>query len=125
MVQAAEPGQGAFDAQAEAGVGDGAVAAEVEVPFVRLRVQLFFLHLGEKDVEVVFALREADDFAEAAVEEEVGEKGAGSGVFNGRVRPSVLAVGPLVSVSSPGPILPRYGVASARRRRVPRAPPSA
>ena len=32
MVEAADPGDDAFDAHAEAGVGDGAVAAEVEVP---------------------------------------------------------------------------------------------
>ena len=32
VVQAADPGYCAFDPHAEAGVGDGAVAAEVEVP---------------------------------------------------------------------------------------------
>jgi hypothetical protein len=33
VFDAAHPGDGAFDAHAEAGVGDAAVAAEVEVPF--------------------------------------------------------------------------------------------
>ena len=32
VVEAADPGYGAFDAHAEAAVGDGAVFAEVEVP---------------------------------------------------------------------------------------------
>ena len=44
VFQAADPGYGALDAQAEAAVGDGAVAAEVEVPLVvRLRQPSSFI----------------------------------------------------------------------------------
>jgi len=43
VVKAADPGDHAFDAHAEAGVGDGAVAAQVEIPLKGLARELVLL----------------------------------------------------------------------------------
>jgi hypothetical protein len=55
--QAAEPRHGALEAEAEARVGEGAVAAQIEVPLERARGQLVVLDRAlEQRVEIVFAL---------------------------------------------------------------------
>src|SRR5689334_20931456 len=59
---------GALEAEAEAGVWDGAVAAEVAVPPVVLGIEA---HLGDaavEDVEALLALAAADDLADAGGE---------------------------------------------------------
>src|SRR6478736_1949268 len=55
---------GPLKAQAEAGVGDGAVAAQVAIPVVGLLVQPHLVHAAVEDIEALFALRSADDFAD-------------------------------------------------------------
>src|SRR5450755_3068666 len=65
VVEAAEPGYDALDAHAEAGVGDGAVAAEVEVPLECAERQPVFLDARFQQVVGVDALGAADDLAVA------------------------------------------------------------
>ena len=61
----ADPGHGPLDAEPEAGVHEGAVLPEVEVPAVRLGIEPLLLDPREQPVVVVLALRAADDLAVA------------------------------------------------------------
>jgi len=54
----------ALEAEAEAGVGDGAVFAQLEVPPVVVSVEAVVFDFLFEDVEPLFALRAADDFAD-------------------------------------------------------------
>ena len=65
MVQAAEPRHHALDAHAEPGVGDRAVAAEVEVPSERVLRETVGADAGREHLEIVLALAPADDLAVA------------------------------------------------------------
>src|SRR5688572_3192123 len=51
----------ALEAQAEAGMGDGAVAAEVAVPVVTPLVQAHLVHALVEDAQALLALGAADD----------------------------------------------------------------
>src|SRR5690606_11682988 len=55
----------ALEAEAEAGVRHRAVAAEVAVPGVGLRVQAELRHARVEHVQALLALRAADDLADA------------------------------------------------------------
>ena len=77
MVEAADPGYGALDAHAEAGVGDGAVAAQVEVPLEGGEREVVFEDAGAEEVVAVDALRAADDLAVALGGEDVDAEGLG------------------------------------------------
>src|SRR5690606_1388406 len=55
----------AFEAEAEAGVGDGAEAPEIEVPGVGGLVETVRPDLFAEHVEALFALAAADDLADA------------------------------------------------------------
>src|SRR5687768_6272155 len=76
MFYPAHPGDGAFDAHAKTAVRNGAVAAEVEVPFERLAGQIvggeLFLHIFERRG----TLAAADDLAVAFRGEQVDAEGA-------------------------------------------------
>ena len=77
MVEAADPGYGALDAHAETGVGDGAVAAEVEVPLEGVERQVVFFDAALQQVVAVDALAAADDLAVALRREDVDAEGLG------------------------------------------------
>src|SRR5690606_19574977 len=63
--QAADVDDQALEAQAEARVRDGAVAAEVAVPAVVLAVEAELVHARVEHVQALLALRAADDLADA------------------------------------------------------------
>src|SRR5690606_9407096 len=63
--QPADVDDQAFEAEAEAGVGHGAVAAEVAVPGVQLAVEAELVHARVEHGEALLALRTADDLADA------------------------------------------------------------
>ena len=71
MVEAADPRDGALDAHAEAGVRDGAVAAQVEVPLEGVERQVVLFDALLQQVVGVDALRAADDLAVAFGREHV------------------------------------------------------
>mmetsp|Transcript_18809 Transcript_18809/g.57856 ORF Transcript_18809/g.57856 Transcript_18809/m.57856 type:complete len:220 (-) Transcript_18809:1146-1805(-) len=75
VVDAGAEHEEALEAEAEAGVGDGAVEAEVGVPLDALGVEADVLAAGLEDVEVVLALGAADDFADFGDEEVHGRDG--------------------------------------------------
>ena len=77
MVEAADPGDGALDAHAEAGVGDAAVAAQVEVPLEGGEREVVLFDAGLEEVVAVDALRAADDFAVALGGEDVDAESLG------------------------------------------------
>lgn len=77
MVEAADPGYYSFYAHAEAGVGDGAVAAEVEVPLEGGEGEVVVFDALFEEVEAVDALGAADDFAVAFGGEDVDAEGFG------------------------------------------------
>ncbi len=63
MIQAAYPGHSAFDAHAEAGVGNGAVAAEIEVPGKGFEGQVVLLDPFFQQIIRSNTLRTTDDFS--------------------------------------------------------------
>src|SRR5580692_7146924 len=63
VLGAANPGDGALEA--EAGVGDAAVAAEVEIPLERFLRQFVLVQTLQKQIVVMDTLAAADDFAVA------------------------------------------------------------
>src|SRR5712671_6503026 len=65
-----------FKAQAEAGVGHGAVAAKVAVPGVGVLVEVHLVEAAVEDVEAILALGAADDLADAGGEDVHGGDGA-------------------------------------------------
>ena len=69
--RAADPGDDALDAHAEAAVRHGAVAAQVEVPLERLLRQVVLLDPLQQQIVVVEALAAADDLAVAFGREHV------------------------------------------------------
>ena len=71
MVEAADPGYDSLDAHAEAGVGDAAVFAQVEVPLEGVEGKVVFFDAGLQEVVAVYALAAADDFAVALGGEDV------------------------------------------------------
>ena len=75
VVQAAQPGDSAFQAQAEAGVGDAAVAAQVDEPAEDLGGQAVGLDGLLEGGEVVLALAAADDLAIAFRRDHVDAQG--------------------------------------------------
>ncbi len=56
VVEAADPGYDSLDAHAEAGVGDAAVFAQVEVPLEGVEGQVVFFDAGLQEVVAVDAL---------------------------------------------------------------------
>src|SRR5438552_9685038 len=62
--EAGDVGEGALEAEAEAGVGDRAVAAQVAVPGVVLAVDAALGHAAVQYFEPLLALAAADDFAD-------------------------------------------------------------
>ena len=83
MVEAAEPGYYSLDAHAEAGVGDAAVFAQVEVPLEGVEWEVVVFDALLEEVVAVDALAAADDFAVALGGEDVDAEGLG-GVDAGR-----------------------------------------
>lgn len=75
VVEAADPGYGALDAHAEAGVGDAAVFAQVEVPLEGVEREMVLFDAGLEEVVAVDALGAADDFAVAFGGEDVDAEG--------------------------------------------------
>ena len=71
VVEAADPGYDSLDAHAEAGVGDAAVFAEVEVPLEGVEREVVLDDAGFEEVVAVDALAAADDFAVALGGEDV------------------------------------------------------
>src|SRR5439155_4516245 len=63
MRDPADPGHAAFDAHAEAGVGEGAIFADIEVPLELLDGEVVLLDSLEQQVVIMDALRAADDLA--------------------------------------------------------------
>src|SRR3954447_14000098 len=55
---------GAFEAEAEAGVRHGAKAAQIEIPPVVFGLQSLLAHSLRDDIEPLFALAAADDLAD-------------------------------------------------------------
>ena len=53
---AADPGDGPLDAESEAGVDEGSVFPQIEVPTVGIRVESLFFDPGEQAVVIVLAL---------------------------------------------------------------------
>jgi hypothetical protein len=64
VVEAADPGYGALDAHAEAAVGDGAVAAQIEIPLEGFHGELVLLDAALEQVVVGDTLAADDDFSE-------------------------------------------------------------
>ena len=75
MFDAAHPGDGSFDAHAEAGVRDAAVAAEVEVPFEGFLRQVVLDDLLFEKFYRGRAFTAADDLAVAFGSEQIGSEG--------------------------------------------------
>jgi hypothetical protein len=65
VIQAADPGYDSFDSHAEAGVGDGAVFAQVEVPLEGGERKVVVFDALLEQVVAVDALGAADDLAVA------------------------------------------------------------
>ena len=65
MRQLAHPRHGALEAHAEAGVGDAAVLADVQVPLVVGPGELVVLDLVQEVLQIAGALAAADDLAVA------------------------------------------------------------
>src|SRR5688500_3648250 len=63
--EAGDVGEGALEAQAEAGVRHAAVAAQVAVPGVGVFIDIQFLHPCVEQLEPLLALAAADDLADA------------------------------------------------------------
>jgi len=76
VFDAGHPRGAAFDAHAEAGVGDGAEASEVEVPFEGFLIEVVSLELFDKVIEIRGAFAAADDLAVAFGCEQVDAEGA-------------------------------------------------
>src|ERR1035437_7579539 len=74
-VQAADPGDDALDAHAEAAGGDRAVAAQVEVPLEGFFGQLVLIDACVEQLETGDALRASDNFAVAFRGEDIDAKG--------------------------------------------------
>src|SRR5262245_42894531 len=64
-----EEWDGAFQAEAEAGVGDGAEAAEIQIPPIVGGIEVLLGHALLEDVEAFFALAAADDLADLGDED--------------------------------------------------------
>jgi hypothetical protein len=77
VVEAADPGYDSLDAHAEAGVGDAAVFAQVEIPLEGVEWEAVFFDAGFEEVVGVNALGAADDFAVALGGEDVDAEGLG------------------------------------------------
>src|SRR5664279_4771759 len=75
MRQMADPGHGTLEAHAEAGMGDAAVLADVQVPLVVGAVELVVFDLVQEILEAGCALAAADDFAVAFRGQQVGAQG--------------------------------------------------
>src|SRR5688572_9898993 len=71
VVQLADPHDDALDAEAEAGVGHAAVAAQVEVPLVVLEVGILLLQPFDEELVLLLADAAADDLAVALGRQEV------------------------------------------------------
>ena len=71
MLSSANPGDGALQAQAEAGVRHAAVAAQVEIPLERFLGQIVFAQALDEQFVTGDALAAADDFAVAFGSEHV------------------------------------------------------
>src|ERR1700733_13382657 len=71
VVEAAEPGYYSLDAHAEAGVGDAAVFAEVEIPLEGFKWEVVVFDALLEEVVAVYALAAAYDFAVALGGEDV------------------------------------------------------
>ena len=69
MVQAADPGDGPFDAHPKTGVRHGAVTTQVEIPIECLLGQVVGGDLLPQDVQIVFALSAPDEATQALIEE--------------------------------------------------------
>ena len=69
--EAADPADGALEAEAETRMRNTSVTAQVEEPLVSFHRQIFVLDALDEFVEVVFALCAADDFAAALGSEHV------------------------------------------------------
>ena len=79
VLGAANPGDGALQAHAEAGVGDAAVTAQVEIPLETFLGQFVFAQALHQQIVVVDALAAADDFPVAFGGEHVeGEREVGA-----------------------------------------------
>src|ERR1700678_535714 len=77
VVQAADPGYDSLDAHAEAGVGDTAVLAQVEIPLEGVEREVVLFDAGLEEIVGVDALGAADDFAIAFGGEDVDAEGLG------------------------------------------------
>src|ERR1700734_1218086 len=77
VVEAADPGYCAPDAHTEAGVGDAAVFAQVEVPLEGVEREVVLFDAGFEEVVAVDALGAADDFAVALGGEDVDAESLG------------------------------------------------
>src|SRR5260370_13172182 len=65
VLGAANPGDGALEAHSEAGVGNAAVAAQVEIPLERFFGQVVLMKAFQEQIVVVNSLVATDDFAVA------------------------------------------------------------
>jgi hypothetical protein len=79
VVEAADPGHGAFDAHAEAPVGDGAVAKQVEVPLGPWGAP----ECGAEQIDVGDALAAADDPSVALRGEHMDARSVGGALGSG------------------------------------------
>jgi hypothetical protein len=77
MIEPADPGYGSFDSHAEAGVGDAAVLAQVEVPLEGGEWEVVVFDALLEEVVAVDALGAADDLAVAFGGENVDAEGLG------------------------------------------------
>src|SRR5450759_4698927 len=71
MMDPADPGHEPFEAHPETGVREGAVTANVEIPLVGLFRELVLLQALFEELQIVDALRAADDLAVAFRREHV------------------------------------------------------
>src|SRR5438067_6403736 len=108
-MQAAQPGNAAFDAHAEAGVGNGAVAAEIEIPPEGVEWQAVRANLVLQHRRVVLALAAPDDLAVSLGGEDVDAERAagirGVGLHVERLRLDRIAVyhdGPVEALGERG-----------------------
>src|SRR5450759_4818722 len=71
VMDAADPGHEPLEAHPETGVREGAVTANVEIPLVGLFRELVLLQALFEELQIVDALRAADDLAVAFRREHV------------------------------------------------------
>jgi hypothetical protein len=63
VLQSADPGNAAFDSHAEATMGNGAIATEIDVPVKGFLWELVFVEPGHQEVQIMDTLTASNNLA--------------------------------------------------------------